>query len=52
MNLDFITQLWSGAQRVPANLPPAHPPKRSLDDRWQVAGRSPIDVPDPPGVTS
>jgi len=41
MNLDFITQLWPGAQRVPANVPPAHPPERSLDERWQLAGTSP-----------
>jgi hypothetical protein len=38
---DFVTQLWSGASRVPASLPPAHPPERSIDDRWKVAGTSP-----------
>jgi hypothetical protein len=37
---DFVTNLWPGAQRAPANLPPAHPPERSIDDRWKVAGTS------------
>ena len=36
---DFVTQLWPGASRPPADLPPAHPPERSIDDRWKVAGK-------------
>lgn len=35
---DFVTNLWPGAQRAPANLPPAHPPERSIDDPWKIAG--------------
>ena len=38
---DFVTNFWPGAQRVPAGLPPAHPPERSIDDRWKVTGSSP-----------
>jgi hypothetical protein len=39
MNLDFLTQLWPGASRAPANLRPAHPPGPSLDDRWKLSGK-------------
>lgn len=41
---DFVTSIWPGAQRIPANMPPAHPPERSIDDRWQLAGNSPAKV--------
>ena len=38
---DFVTSIWPGAQRVPANVPPAHPPESTLDDRWKLAGKPP-----------
>lgn len=38
---DFVTQLWPGASRAPASLPPAHPPEPLIDDRWKVARTSP-----------
>jgi hypothetical protein len=38
---DFVTNLWPGAQRAPANMPPAMLPTPPIDDPWKVSGTVP-----------
>lgn len=38
---DFVTNLWPGAERLPASLPQDPPTDQRIDDQWKLVGTSP-----------